>query len=313
MSRIGRDYLQVGFYTEVFFRQHGVRFIAVSNNIDSENGESGEFAPFLNIMAEWYARDTSRKIKAVYQSKGHNGKRLTNSSIYGYLKSPDDKNAWVVDPIAAEVVRRIFALSVSGKGPFQIAKILEADGIETPGVYLGKMGLGTQRNRIAKHSFRWAGTQISAMLAKPEYMGHTVNFRTKKESYKDKKVTWNPKEDWIIFENTHEAIVDPETWQTAQRCRTVKRRTDTTGEANPLTGILYCADWTQTLQSPPCCLRKTKPAYRQDDEGRRADDYKCSKGNNSGPYSKKCTTHFITSATANAHIRSHTAHHRFCP
>ena len=303
MSRIGRDYLQVGFYTEVFFRQHGVRFIAVSNNIYSENGKSGEFAPFLNIMAEWYARDTSRKIKAVYQSKGHNGKRLTNSSIYGYLKSPDDKNAWMVDPIAAEVVRRIFALSVSGKGPFQIAKILEAEDIETPGVYLGKMGLGTQRNRIVKHPYRWACSQISAMIAKPEYMGHTVNFRTKKESYKDKKVTWNPKEDWVIFENTHEAIVDPETWQTAQRCRTVKRRIDTTGEASPLTGILYCADCGHRLYNHRRAAyeRPSSHTGQMMKVGAR-DDYKCSKGNNSGPHSKKCTTHFITSNTANALI-----------
>jgi len=303
MSRIGRDYLQVGFYTEVFFRQKGVRFIAVSNNIDSENGESNEFAPFLNIMAEWYARDTSRKIKAVYQSKGNNGKRLTNSCIYGYLKSPDDKNAWVVDPIAAEVVRRIFALCVGGKGPFQIAKILEADGIETPGVYLGKMGLGTQRNRIAKHPCRWCGTQIAAMLQKPEYMGHTVNFRTKKESYKDKKVTWNPREDWVVFENTHEAIVDPETWQTAQRCRTVKRRTDTTGEANPLTGILYCADCGHRLfNHRRAAYERPSPNTGKMMKVGARNDYNCPLGSNNGPYSKKCTTHFITSNTANALI-----------
>lgn len=298
MSRLGRDYLQVGFYTEVFFRQHGVRFIAVSNNIDSANGESNEFAPFLNIMAEWYARDTSRKIKAVYQSKGKNGKRITNSCIYGYLKDPEDKNKWVIDPYAADVVRRIFALSVEGKGPFQIAKILEADGIETPGVYLGKMGLGTQRNKIPQYPCRWAGTQIIAMLGKPEYMGHTVNFRTKKESYKDKKVTKNPQEDWLIFENTHVQIIDPETWQTAQKCRT-----DTTGEANPLTGILYCADCGKRL------FNHRRNAYERPSPhtgkmmkvGAR-DDYNCSASGSTGPFQKRCTLHFITSNTANSLI-----------
>ena len=128
MSRLGRDYLQVGFYTEIFFRQKGVRFIAVSNNIDSANGESGEFAPFLNIMAEWYARDTSRKQKATYQSKSKNGKRTTNGIIYGYLKDPNDKYKWLIDPIAADVVQRIFAMSAGGQGPFKIAKILEEIG-----------------------------------------------------------------------------------------------------------------------------------------------------------------------------------------
>jgi len=304
MSRLGRDYLQVGFYTEVFFRQKGVRFIAVSNNIDSENGASNEFAPFLNIMAEWYARDTSRKVKAVYQSKGKNGKRITNSCIYGYLKSPDDKNVWVVDPIAAEVVRRIFALSVEGKGPFQIAKILEADGIETPGVYLGKMGLGTQRNRVPRNPCRWCGTQIAAMLKKPEYIGHTVNFRSTKESYKDKQRVKNPQEEWTVFENTHEPIVDPETWRTAQKCRTVKRRADTTGEPNPLTGILYCADCGSRMYNHRSPARERRSDYTGEMLRVSArNDYNCPLGGkSSGAYSKNCTTHFITSNTANALI-----------
>ncbi|MDR1892276.1 MAG: recombinase family protein [Oscillospiraceae bacterium] len=303
MSRLGRDYLQVGFYTEVFFRQKGVRFIAVSNNIDSEDGASGEFAPFLNIMAEWYARDTSRKVKAVYQSKGKNGKRLTNSCIYGYLKDPNDKNAWVVDPIAAEVVRRIFALTVEGKGPFQIAKILEADGIETPGVYLGKMGLGTQRNRVPQNPCRWCGSQIVAMLKKPEYIGHTVNFRSTKPSYKDKGRIHNPEEDWAIFENTHEPIVDKKIWELAQKCRTVKRRTDTTDEPNPLTGLLYCADCGHRLYNHRSPAHERKSYYTGEMLKVSArNDYNCPSANAPGPFTKKCTTHFITSNTANALI-----------
>lgn len=242
MSRLGRDYLQVGFYTEIFFREKGVRFIAVSNNIDSQNGENNEFAPFLNIMSEWYARDASRKLKAVYQSKGNNGKRTTNGCIYGYFKDPSDKTKWIVDPTAAEVVQRIFLMSVEGKGPFQIACALESEMIETPGVYLARLGVGTRKNMVVKRPCRWAASTVTHILEKPEYMGHTVNFRSTKESYKSKKQTKNSPEDWVIFENTHEAIIVPETWETAQRTRKVKRRTDTTGEANPLTGILYCAD-----------------------------------------------------------------------
>ena len=301
MSRLGRDYLQVGYYTEVFFRQKGVRFIAVSNNIDSANGESNEFAPFLNIMSEWYARDASRKQKAVYQSKGHNGKRTSNNCIYGYLKDPHDRTKWVVDPDAAAVVRRIFEMSVEGKGPFQIACALEATGIETPGVYLGRMGLGTRKNMAVKHPFRWASTTVANMLEKPEYMGHTVNFRSTKESFKDKKQTQNPQEDWVIFENTHEAIVDPGTWQTAQRCRTVKRRTDTTGEANPLTGLLYCSDCGQRLFNHRRRPKETisKATGNIIHESARS-DYYCPTYRAHGPCrSGSCTVHFITSSTAN--------------
>jgi Site-specific recombinases, DNA invertase Pin homologs len=242
MSRIGRNYLQTGFYTEVFFRQHGVRFVAVSNGIDSKNGESNEFAPFLNIMAEWYARDASRKQKATYQSKGNNGKRTTSGIIYGYLKDPGDRTKWVIDPEAAAVVLRIFQMSISGMGSFQIARTLPQEQIEAPGYYYQKLGIGTGKTKTYKNPYLWAGNTISNIIEKPEYMGHTVNFRSTKESYKNKKQTKNPKENWIIFENTHEPIVDPNTWETAQRCRTVKRRTDTTGEANPLTGLLYCSD-----------------------------------------------------------------------
>ena len=301
MSRLGRDYLQVGFYTEIFFREKGIRFIAVSNNIDSQSGESNEFAPFLNIMAEWYARDSSRKQKAVYQSKGHNGKRTTNGCIYGYLKNPNDKNKWIIDPIAADIVRRIFAMSVDGKGPFQIACALETDGIETPGVYLGKLGLGTRKNMVAKHPCRWSGTTVSNILEKPEYMGHTVNFRSVKESYKNKKQTRNDKEDWVIFENTHEAIIDPGTWQTAQRCRKVKRRTDTTGEPNPLTGLLYCADCGKRLFNHRRAARDkiSKATGNVIHESARS-DYCCP--SYTGGRRGDCTVHFISSQTANSLI-----------
>ena len=303
MSRLGRDYLQVGFYTEVFFRQKGVRFIAVSNNIDSENGEGNEFAPFLNIMAEWYARDASRKLKTVYQSKGHSGKPITNNVIYGYFKDPNDKTKWVIDPIAAEVVRRIFTMSIDGKGPFQIAKILEAEGIETPGVYLGKLGVGTRKTMVAKYPCRWSGSQIIAMLGRPEYMGHTVNFRSVKESYKEKRQTKKPPEEWAIFENTHEAIVDPQTWQTAQRCRMVKRRTDTTGEANPLTGILVCADCGKRMFNHRQLPREKLKSNGHVGHISARNDYFCTTYRHRGAtVDEGCSMHFITSQTANALI-----------
>ncbi|MDL2254255.1 recombinase family protein [Ruminococcaceae bacterium OttesenSCG-928-I18] len=242
MSRIGRDYLQVGFYTEVFMRQHGVRFIAVSNGIDSTKGETNEFAPFLNIMSEWYARDSSRKLKATWQNKGNSGKRLTNKNIYGYVKDPSDKSKWIVDEVAAPIIRRIYKMCIDGMGPGKIARVLQDEQVDKPGWHMSQIGTGDHQWNDPAHRYCWNATMVARILSKPEYAGHTVNFRSTKESYKDKKQVQRPKEDWVIFENTHEAIVDQATWDIAQKCRTVKRRTDTLGEANPLTGLLYCAD-----------------------------------------------------------------------
>ena len=243
MSRIGRDYLQTGFYTEVLFREKGVRFIAIGNSVDSADRNTSEFAPFLNIMNEWYLRDCSRKQCAAYQARGNAGKPTTNHAIYGYRKDPADKHHWLIDEDAAAVVRRIFHLSMEGHGPHEIASILRDDKIERPSVYMGKRGQGTQRNSYDNsRPYDWSGTTVSNILAKPEYMGHTINFRSYKESYKDKHAIKRPPEEWTVFENTHEAIVDPETWKLAQQIRKTVKRTDTTGEANPLTGLLYCAD-----------------------------------------------------------------------
>ena len=243
MSRIGRDYLQTGFYTEVLFREKGVRFIAIGNSVDSADRSSGEFVPFLNIVNEWFLRDCSRKQCAAYQARGNAGKPTTNHAIYGYRKDPEDKHHWLIDEDAAAVVRRIFHLSMEGHGPHEIASILRDDRIERPSVYMGKRGQGTQRNSYDdSRPYDWSGTSVSNILAKPEYMGHTVNFRSYKESYKDKHAIKRPPEEWTVFEHTHEAIVDPETWKLAQQVRKTVHRTDTTGEANPLTGLLYCAD-----------------------------------------------------------------------
>ena len=243
MSRIGRDYLQTGFYTEVMFRQHGVHFVAITNSVDSDDQNSNEFAPFLNIMNEWYLRDLSRKQKTAIRIKGESGKPTTNSAIYGYRKDPEDKHHWLVDEEAAEVVRRIFHLTIEGKGPYDIARILFDDQVETPAVHAAKRGIGIWKSKEnISNPYSWSGYIVGQILSKPEYMGHTVNFRSHKESYKDKNAVRNPKEDWLIFENTHEAIVDKETWELAQKLRKTPRRHDTLGEANPLTGLLFCAD-----------------------------------------------------------------------
>ena len=189
MSRVGRDYLQVGFYTEVFFREKGVHFVAISNGVDSDINTSSEFAPFLNIMNEWYLRDCSRKIKAVLQAKGRDGKPITNNPPYGYIKDPEDKN----------------------------------------------------RCDMSK-PYEWAGVSVVRMLEKPEYMGDTVNFRTKKLSYKDKTAVKNDSDEIVVFTDTHEAIIDRKKLYMVQELRKTKRRINTEGESNPFVGKIFCAD-----------------------------------------------------------------------
>ena len=248
MSRIGRDYLQTGFYTEVLFRQYDVHFVAVGNNVDSNDQNSNEFAPFLNIMNEWYLRDCSRKQCAAYQARGRSGKPTTNHAIYGYKKDPNDKHHWLIDEEAAAVVRRIYDLSVSGKGPKQIADILRDERVERPSYYLSKRGICTVKNSgNTVRQYDWCPTTVSNLIERPEYLGHTVNFRSHKVSYKDKRTIRRKPEEWTIFENTHEAIVDPETWRLAQRVRQTVKRTDSTGIANPFTGLVYCSDCGQKM------------------------------------------------------------------
>ena len=243
MSRVGRDYLQVGFYTEVFFREKGVRFIAVSNGVDSTNNTSSEFAPFLNIMNEWYLRDCSRKITAVLRAKGKEGKPITSNPPYGYVKSSDDKNLWLVDEEAAEVVRKIFRLTVDGMGPFQIAKLLTEEKVEKPSYYQATRNRGNYKTMCDFETpYNWTGGSVARILERPEYMGDTVNFRSHKESYKDKKAVKNSSEDILVFQDTHEAIIDRRTWYMVQELRKTVRRVDTSGEGSMLTGKLYCAD-----------------------------------------------------------------------
>ena len=240
MSRLGRDYLKVGQCMEIL-RQKGVRLIAINDNVDSFYRED-DFTPFRNIMNEWYARDTSRKIQSTFRSKGENGKHTASTPPYGYIKDEKDKDKWVVDEKAAEIVRRIFNLTMQGNGPYRIAKILEADKIDIPAYHQQKLGYGLHQSKNFEHPYRWCSSTIASILKKKEYLGHTVNFKTRKH-FKDKKSKYVSEDNWLIFENTHEAIIDQETFDNVQRIRgNVKRYPDGWGEYHPLTGLMYCAD-----------------------------------------------------------------------
>ena len=218
MSRFGRDYLKVGYYTEIMFPEADVRFIAINNGIDSANQADSDFTPFLNIINEWYAKDTSKKIRAVFKSKGQSGKPLCTNPPYGYIKAPEDKLHWIIDEKAAEVVRDIFRLCMAGFGPTQIAKQLENRCIDTPTVHLRKMGINTPA-RPPENPYAWSARTVADILAKMEYLGHTVNFKTSKKSYKSKVKILNNPEDWLVFKNTHEAIIDEGTKELAKELR----------------------------------------------------------------------------------------------
>lgn len=240
MSRLGRDYLKVGQCMEIL-RKKDVRLIAINDNFDSSIKED-DFAPFRNIMNEWYARDTSRKIRSSFKTKGESGKPTSSTPPYGYMKSTEDKNKWIIDEEAAKIVRRIFNLTMQGYGPYKISKILEEEKIDIPGYHQQKLGIGLFQKKEFKYPYRWCSSTIASILTKQEYLGHTVNFKTRKH-FKDKKSKYVSSDKWLIFENTHEPIIDQETYDNAQRIRgNAKRYPDGWGEYHPLTGLMYCSD-----------------------------------------------------------------------
>jgi len=305
MSRIGRDYLRVGLFMETL-REQGVRLIAPEDNVDSLNGYD-DFIPFRNIINEWAARDASRKVKAVMRAKGMEGKRLTTSPIYGYLPDPSDKEKWILDEDVVPIVLRIFQLTIAGHGPHEIARIFSDEKIERPSYHQAKHGLGTYANNCDKsRPYAWNCTTIASIISKPEYMGHTVNFRFYKDSYKDKQHKERPKDEWMIFENTHPAIIDPETWETTQRCRKTTKRIDSLGEANPLTGKLFCADCGARLYNH----RKPHktPHYRNPNTGKLymrapSDVYSCSTHDSAkAKFEKACSLHHINTKAVRAII-----------
>lgn len=240
MSRLGRDYLQVGMYTEMVFPNADIRFIAINNGVDSANQIDNDMTPFINIFNEFYAKDTSKKVKAVFKAKGNSGKPLTTNPPYGYLKDPEDKNHWIVDEVAAPIVKDIFNMCVAGKGPSQIAKSLMSKGIPTPSEHFKALGIGSAKP--SEQPGFWQQRTIADLLTRQEYLGHTVNFKTRKKSFRDKRTVWNDPSEWVIFENTHEAIIDQETFDIVQRIRDGRRRLTPMGEMPTLSGMLFCAD-----------------------------------------------------------------------
>ena len=283
MSRFGRDYLKVGFYTEVMFKEKGVRFIAINNGIDSANQQDSDFTPFLNIMNEWYARDASRKIQAVFKSRMQDGKRVSPSVPYGYLRSPEDKQKLIIDEEPAAVVRRIYQMVIEGKGVTAIADILTAEKVLIPSAYAKIHCPENNHSKGFTNPYLWSATAVSYILEKQEYMGHTVLGKTVSVSYKTKKRRKAEPDELMIFKNTHPAIVDEETWYLAQKLRKTVRKPSYDRPPHPLTGLVYCADCgSKMTHRQPSPTKKKK--YDADDA------YIC------GSYrqrTRNCTMHFI--------------------
>jgi DNA invertase Pin-like site-specific DNA recombinase len=275
MSRLGRNYLQVGMYTDMIFPQNGVRFIAINDGVDSAQGDN-DFAPLRNIFNEWMVRDTSKKIKAVFRSKGMSGKPITSQPVYGYLKGEDGR--FVVDEEAAPVVKQIFSLCLAGNGPTKIARMLTEQQTPTPGT-LEYRRTGSTRRYYPDYPYKWSTNTVAHILERKEYLGHTVNFKTEKLSYKVKSSAQNPEEKQMVFENTHEAIIDPATWERVQELRKQRKRPNRYDEVGLFSGLLFCADCGSVLYQ-----------QRYENKTRKQDCYIC------GSYKKRthdCTAHFI--------------------
>lgn len=277
MSRLGRDYLKVGYYSEVYFGEAGVHFIAVNDNVDNTIENDSDFTPFRNIMNEWYAKDTSKKVRAVIRAKGMSGKSTCNCPPYGYIK--DENGNWLVEKEAAEIVKKIYRLCIEGYGPMQISKKLNAQKAISPVVWKNKVGWKYKLEKV-DHPELWTVSAIRRILSNPIYLGNTVNFRTKKKSYKSHSVVYLPKDEWVMFEDTHEAIIDRDTFDTVQKLREgVRRRVSIDGEMSIFSGLLYCAD----------CGAKM---YLNRHRGSEKDAFNCAS------YRKEkertCTSHYIT-------------------
>ena len=240
MSRFGRDYIMVGYYTEIYFSNLNIRFIAINDNVDSSIQTENDLTPFKNVFNEWYAKDTSKKIRAVFKAKGNSGKHLTTNPPFGYIKDPNDKDKWIIDEEAAGTVRRIFQMFVDGVRMPEIARKLTEEKVETPQLY--NIHRDRSIHKLSEYPEIWSVGTIKNMLDQVAYVGHTVNFQTAKKSYKNKKQVRLPKEGWVIYRNTQEAIIDEKTFETVQQMRNVKRAYTKFNEPNMFSGLLFCAD-----------------------------------------------------------------------
>ncbi len=283
MSRLGRDYLKVGYYTEIFFVERDVRYIAINDGVDSAKGDN-DFTPFRNLFNDFYAKDTSKKVRAIKKAQGMAGEHLTKPP-YGYKVDPADKKNWIVDEEAATVVKRIFALCIAGKGPMQIAKILKADKILTTKAYYAKQ----KGKLLPDNPYTWNENSIVGILERMDYCGHTVNFKSYSKSHKLKKRIPTTKEQQAIFRNTHEAIVEEAVFERVQELRANKRRPTKAERQGLFSGLVYCADCGSKLHFATC----------KSFDGRQ-DHYRCAKyKSNTG----SCTAHFIREETLKAIVR----------
>lgn len=267
MSRFGRNYLEVGFYTEIQFPSKGVRFIAINNNVDSANPTDNDFTPFLNIMNEWYAKDTSNKIRAVFKSRMQDGKRCSGSIPYGYKRVPGDKQTLHVDEEAASVVRRIFDMAASGASLAQIGQTLSDEKVLIPSAYEEQHHPEAARNHSYHDPYRWNTTTLTYILDRQEYLGHTVLCKSIRENFKLKKRRAATPEERIVFKNTHEAIIDQETWDKAQRLRKRNPKKLPSGTySHRLAGMVFCADCgsRMSFSSPESKHRDSDVVYDSD-------------------------------------------------
>ena len=279
LSRFGRNYLDVGEYLEIKYPTLGVRFIAIQENVDTLKNTGTEMMPFNNLFNEWYAAQTSKKIRAVWKSKADKGERIAAAIPYGYIKSQDDPKQWIIDEEAAKVVRYIFELTLEGLGPMKIARRLEDEQILSPTAYYLENGRKSSNDISARGKCAWSTTSVRHILENRQYTGCTVNFKTSLVSYKVHKTVYNPEEEWQIIPNTQEAIIDEDTFNRVQELRDSRRRNTATGRESLFSGLLYCADCKSKLYF--CAAKSIKP----EQEFHRCSAYKENRGS--------CSIHFI--------------------
>ena len=278
LSRFGRNYLEVGRYLEVIYPTLGVKFIAIQENVDTLEGTGTEMMPFHNIFNEWYAAQTSKKIRAVWAMKVANGKRIGSSVPYGYVKDPNDHEKWYIDEPAAEVVRKIYALFMGGKGPMQIANQLEDERIMCPTAY--KFSAGRVGNHPAPaNPYVWSSNTVARILDNRQYTGCTVNFKRTTVSYKAHKIIYKPENEWQIIPDTHEATIGESTWLRVHELRQNRRRPTATGRTSLFSGLVYCPDCGAKLHF------SAAKSLKRNQEHFRCANYKSGRG--------ECTIHFI--------------------
>lgn len=278
LSRFGRNYLEVGEYLEIKYPLKGIRFIAIQENVDTQQNSGTEMMPFNNIFNEWYAAQTSKKIRAVHRQRSNDGKRVGTSVPFGYVRDPNDRDTWHIDAEAAATVRKIFSLFLNGLGPTKIARVLESEKVLTPTAYNMQVGRRTFRE-LAGSPYFWQPNSVANILDNAQYTGCTINFKSTKVSYKIHKRIFNDQEQWEVIPNTQEPIIDADTFQKVQRLRQNRHRCTKTGRSSLFSNIVYCADCGSKLHF---CTSRNRELYK---EFFRCAQYKSGRG--------KCTSHYI--------------------